>query len=246
MQSAEPIETIAQFLEWYGHEEDRLAEGQDQEAHAYAELLRQRATQCSTMLGAISDIETQLSRMESGYHAACDQTQGVQKACMDLGSRRDRLIQTASAVHDHLAVYNMLGPISQLLNSPGDRVCVDPEFLPSLERAESAITFIGKHAATARDSELFLMRFAQCRMRALSLIKIHALRAFKQLGADIGSAFESKRASRSAALYVKFKASAAPLTPLLCALHERAGDAGTTESQVLADVQNAYFHARRA
>ncbi|KAJ2402865.1 Golgi transport complex subunit 3 [Coemansia sp. RSA 2559] len=246
MQSAGPIETIAQFLEWYGHEEDRLAEGQDQEAHAYAELLRQRTTQCATMLGAIGDIETQLSRMESSYHAACAQTRGVQQACVDLGSRRDRLVQTASAVHDHLAVYNTLGPISQLLNSPGDRVCIDPEFLPSLERAETAIAFIGKHGATARDSELFLMRFAQCRMRALSLIKMHALRAFKQLGAEVGSAFESKRASKPAALYVKFKASAAPLAPLLRALHERAGDAGTTECQVLVDVQNAYFHARRA
>ncbi|KAJ2214373.1 Golgi transport complex subunit 3 [Coemansia sp. RSA 1813] len=252
MQAAEPIETIAQFLEWYGREEDRLAEGQDQEAHAYAELLRQRASQCSSMLCTIGDIEGQLARMESGYQAACEQTQSVQQACADLGVRRDQLMLTTSQVQAHLSVYNTLGRISQLLNSPGDRVCLDPEFLPSLTRTEEAIAFINAHSATARDSELFLMRFAQCRMRALSLIKMHALRVFKQLGADIGHAFEKNpsvgSSSRSAALYVRFRASATHLAPLLRALHERAGvaEAGSTEQQVLLDVQNAYFHARRA
>ncbi|KAJ2548209.1 Golgi transport complex subunit 3 [Coemansia sp. RSA 1933] len=236
---------VAQFLEWYGHEEDRLAEGQDQEAHAYAELLRQRATQCSTMLQTIGDIETQLARMESGYREACEQTQGVRQACVDLGGRRDRLTHTAKEVHERLAVYNALGPISQLLNSPGDRVCLDQEFLPSLERTESAIAFIETRAAGARDSELFLMRFAQCRMRALSLIKIHALRVFKQLAAELGTAFASGH-GRAAALYVRFRASATQLAPLLRALHERAAGSGSTERQVLLDVHNAYVHARRA
>ncbi|KAJ2695105.1 Golgi transport complex subunit 3 [Coemansia sp. RSA 1285] len=263
--SAEPIETIAQFLEWYGREEDRLAEGQDQEAHAYAELLRQRTTQCSAMIQTIGDIETQLTRMEAGYHSTFAQTSGVQRACADLGEQRGRLERMGLEVRTHLDVYNTLGPVSQLLNSPGDRVCLDPEFLPSLVRAEECIAFIETRAAPAgaRDSELFLMRFAQCRMRALTLIKMHALRVFKRLAADtVAKAFEKQQqqqkkpatvggggnGGRSAALYVKFRAAATQLAPLVRALHARASATavGSTERQILLDVQNAYFHSRRA
>ncbi|KAJ2806808.1 Golgi transport complex subunit 3 [Coemansia guatemalensis] len=245
-QAAVPIETTAQFLEWYGKVESRLAEGQDQEAHAFAEQLRMRVGQCSEMLECISGIQGLLQKMEADYDKVCSQTGGVKDACAEYQRRRDRYIDMANDISEQLSVYNSLGPISQLFNSPGDRVCLNEEFLPSLERAEAAISFIEAHSE-ARDSELYLMRFSQCRMRGLSLIKMHALRAFKALGADVSNGNASgKPMGRSTALYVRFRASAVTLSPLIRALQSRSTVPGSTERQVFADVQSAYFQMRRA
>ncbi|KAJ1992665.1 Golgi transport complex subunit 3, partial [Coemansia thaxteri] len=152
-------------------------------------------------------------------------------------------------ISGQLAVYNSLGPITQLVHAPGDRVCLDREFLPSLERAETAIQYIEAHPE-GKDSELYLMRFSQCRMRALTLIKIHALRVFRTLASDAASSVAALApSSRAAELYVQFRASAVSLGPLLRALQQRAepseSTAGSTEGQVLLDVQHAYFQTRR-
>ncbi|KAJ2078321.1 Golgi transport complex subunit 3 [Coemansia sp. RSA 988] len=245
-QTAVPIETTAQFLEWYGKVESRLAEDQDQEAHAFAEQLRMRVGQCSEMLECINGIYGLLQKMESDYDKVCTQTGGVKDACAEYQRKRSRYISMANDISKHLSVYNSLGPISQLFNSPGDRVCLNEEFLPSLERTEEALNFIEAHSE-ARDSELYLMRFSQCRMRGLSLIKMHALRAFKVLGAGVsnGTAHEQPM-GRSTALYVRFRASAMTLSPLLHALQSRSTVIGSTERQVFTDVQSAYFHMRRA
>ncbi|KAJ2792145.1 Golgi transport complex subunit 3 [Coemansia linderi] len=229
------METPAQFLEWYGRVEETEAAGQDAEALAFASQLRERVSQCSQMLGCLDEISSLLSEMEADYQRVCQQTAGVESACASLGSQRDRLDQVASEIGEQLAVYNWLAPITRLLHAPGDRVCEDPEFLPSLDRTEEAIRFIESRVEESKDGELYLMRFAQCRMRALSLIKMHALRAFKALGG-----FDAK----GSAVYVHYSAAAVGLGPLLRALQQRATEA--TERQVLSDVQNAYFATRRA
>ncbi|KAJ2814241.1 Golgi transport complex subunit 3 [Coemansia furcata] len=229
------METPAQFLEWYGRVEEAEAAGQDAEALAFASQLRERVSQCSQMLGCVDEISSLLSAMEADYQRVCQQTAGVEAACASLSTQRSRLEGVAGEIGEQLAVYNWLGPITRLLHAPGDRVCEDPEFLPSLSRAEEAMRFIASRVEEAKDSELYLMRFAQCRMRALSLIKMHALRALKALGA-----FDAK----GPAVYVHYRAAAVALGPLLRALQQRATQ--PTERQVLADVQNAYFAARRA
>ncbi|PIA17571.1 hypothetical protein COEREDRAFT_101637 [Coemansia reversa NRRL 1564] len=240
-----PIETTAQFLEWYGKVESRLAEGQDQEAHAFAEQLRKQVEQCSEMLECIKGIQGMLQNMEADYDKVCKQTGGVKDACSDYQRKRDSFINMADEISEQLSVYNSLGPISQLFNSPGDRVCLDGEFLPSLERTEKAVSFIKEHSE-GRDSELYLMRFSQCRMRALSLIKMHALRVFKTLGSDVSNVISREQPmGRSTALYVRFRASAVTLSPLIHALQNRSIVLGSTERQVFGDVQSAYFQMRR-
>ncbi|KAJ2744307.1 Golgi transport complex subunit 3 [Coemansia sp. BCRC 34301] len=228
------METPAQFLEWYGQVEGQLAAGQDAEAHAYASQLRKRADQCSKMLECVSDIQKLLSEMEADHRRICQQTSGVESACASLGAQCSRLSAIESEIGSQLAVYNWLGPITRLLHAPGDRVCEDREFLASLDRAEEAIRFIERRMES-KDSELYLMRFSQCRMRALSLIKMHALRSFKALGSSD---------AKGSAAYVHFRAAAVALGPLLRALQQRATQ--PTERQVLSDVQNAYFATRRA
>ncbi|KAJ2871984.1 Golgi transport complex subunit 3 [Coemansia aciculifera] len=230
------METPAQFLEWYGRVEEAEAAGQDAEALAFASQLRERVSQCSQMLGCLDDISSLLSAMEADYQRVCQQTAGVESACASLSAQRDKLDRVASEIGEQLTVYNWLGPITRLLHAPGDRVCEDPEFLPSLDRTEEAIRFIESRVEETKDSELYLMRFAQCRMRALSLMKMHALRAFKALGA-----FDAK----GPAVYVHYRAAAVALGPLLRALQQR-GTQATTERQVLVDVQSAYFATRRA
>ncbi|KAJ2345462.1 Golgi transport complex subunit 3, partial [Coemansia sp. RSA 2673] len=229
------METPAQFLEWYGRVEEAEAAGQDAEALAFASQLRERVSQCSQMLGCLDDISSLLSAMEADYQRVCQQTAGVEAACASLSAQRDRLDRVASEIGEQLTVYNWLGPITRLLHAPGDRVCEDPEFLPSLDRTEEAIRFIEGRVEETKDSELYLMRFAQCRMRALSLMKMHALRAFKAL-----AAFDAK----GSAVYVHYRAAAVALGPVLRALQQRGTQA--TERQVLMDVQSAYFATRRA
>ncbi|KAJ1880714.1 Golgi transport complex subunit 3, partial [Kickxella alabastrina] len=234
-----PMETVAQFLEWFGSIERQVAEGQDREANAYAAHLRQRTRQAGEMLGAAQDIGAMLQRMLAGCLAVHAQTAGVQRATSAVQAQRAGLQRLGAELQAHLDVYDALAPATQLLNAPGDAVCLDPGFLPALERAERAIAFIARHAA-AKDSELFLMRFEQCRMRALTLIKIHALRVFKAAGRDA-----ARDGATATALYVRFRRGAARVRPLLGALAARAAP-GSVEEAMLHDVVAAFFGVRRA
>ncbi|KAJ2705928.1 Golgi transport complex subunit 3 [Coemansia sp. IMI 203386] len=244
------METPAQFLEWFDTIERQVAEGQDQEALSYAEHLQHRTAQCNDMQRCVEEIQQVLKRMEAAYTHVRKQTAGVQSASAELQSRRDKLSDASQQIQAQLDIYNSLGAITQLFNSPGDSVCLDPGFLPALESAERAIGFIEEHP-DGRDSELYLMRFSQCRMRALTLIKLHALRIFKTIGSEIASS-----GADSKALYVRFRAPVARLAPLISALQQRAeaiveaaetasSDTGGTEAAILSDVQNAYFGVRK-
>lgn len=233
----EPIETAGQFLEWYGDVEAQLAEGQDQEVHEFAGLLQDRVGWCGGMLDSTRDIEAWLTRMEQAYEAVCKQTEEVKAACASMQRFRDQLDQVSGAIANQLQVYNWLGFISQLVHGPGDRICLDPEFLPALERTERAIAFIETHPG-GMDSELYLMRFAQCRMRALTLIKMHAQREFRTLA-------QKADADWTSLLYVRYRASCNGLKELLQALQQRAhASSASTDRQILADVQQAYFNSR--
>ncbi|KAJ2870364.1 Golgi transport complex subunit 3, partial [Coemansia asiatica] len=241
------METPAQFLEWFDSVERQVAEGQDQEALSYADHLRHRTEQCNDMQRCAKEIQQILERMESAYAHVCKQTAGVQSASAELQLKRERISGASQQIQKQLAIYNSLGSITQLFNSPGGSVCLDPGFLPALENAESAIKFIEQHPE-GRDSELYLMRFSQCRMRALTLIKLHALRVFKVIGSEIASL-----GADSTSLYVRFRAPVARLAPLLSALQQRTAvesaesleTGGGTETAILNDVQNAYFGLRR-
>ncbi|KAJ1934535.1 Golgi transport complex subunit 3, partial [Linderina pennispora] len=182
----------------------------------------------------IEDVQGLLTLMSDGYRRVCAQTESVKTACQGLQSRQAQLSDASGRIAETLRVYDSLAPIAQLVNRPGDRVCLDKGFLPALDRCESAIEFLGQHPA--RDSELYLMRFSQCRMRALTLIKIHALRVFRSLSS------ESMREPQSA--HTRFQAASRSLSPLLRALQTRAHQ--PTERQVWVDVVTAYFAARRA
>ncbi|KAJ2720504.1 Golgi transport complex subunit 3 [Coemansia sp. Benny D115] len=236
---AEAVSTPAQFLEWFARVERQVCEGQDRSAHAYAERLRRRVVQCQDMQQGVAEAVQMLDRLEAGCSAVARLTEGVQAAAAQVQRRREAVEQLGADIRSQLAVYESLGPITQLLHAPGDQVCLDPEFLPAIEQIEQAIGFIEAHME-ARDSELYLMRFSQSRMRALTLIKIYALREFQAAGAGAS-------AGTQAALYVRFRMAAARLAPLLLALQQRAAHEGNaTEQAVLDSVLDAYFSVRLA
>ncbi|KAJ2502209.1 Golgi transport complex subunit 3 [Coemansia sp. RSA 1972] len=230
------IDTTAQFLEWYAQVEGRLAAEQDAESNAYAEHLRQRLDECVRMEETVDKVETALDTLYEDYERVGERTGGVRTACGVLQTRQGRLMHMAEAINERLNVYGSLGPITRLFNAPGDSVCTDPEFLPSLERAERALEYINAHM-DARDSELYAMRFAQCRSRALTLIKMHAQREFRRLGAQSNTS--------ASAEHVRVRAAATRLRPLLVALQQRGCDIHTNAVQVLADVESSYFQMRR-
>ncbi|KAJ1857847.1 Golgi transport complex subunit 3 [Coemansia sp. RSA 1822] len=231
------IETTAQFLEWYSQVEGRLAAEQDAESHAFASHMRRRLDECARMEATLGSVEAALDTLHMDFGRVGERTGGVRTSCGVLQTRQGRLEQMAGQINERLDVYGSLGPITQLFNAPGDSVCTDPEFLPSLERAERALEFIEAHA-DARDSELYAMRFAQCRSRALTLIKMHAQREFRRLGAQTN-------ANTASAEHVRVRAAATRLRPLLEALQQRGTDIHTNAPQVLADVEASYFQMRR-
>ncbi|KAJ2846348.1 Golgi transport complex subunit 3, partial [Coemansia brasiliensis] len=234
----ESIETTAQFLEWYGRVESQLAAEQDAESHAYAERLRLRKRQCGRMVEETDHIERALCELREELERVNEQSSGVQEACSEQQARGAQLAQMSQEISKQLSVYQSLAPIAQLFNAPGDAVCLDPEFLPSLQRIEEATEFIAKHQS-ARDSELYLMRFAQCRTRGLTLIKMHAQREFRRLGTQLSMK------EKSADVHVRFRTAAVQLRPLLEALQQHGQrDDGGTAQQVLIDVQQAYFMVR--
>ncbi|OAD77376.1 hypothetical protein PHYBLDRAFT_131111 [Phycomyces blakesleeanus NRRL 1555(-)] len=177
-------------------------------------------------------------------------TRALQTTCEELLQEQDRLTHLADALAERLAYFNHLEPIAKLFNSPGDDICLRPEFIGMLQTLDECIEYMQQHVSY-RDSELYLMRFRQCMTRGMTLIKMYAVSTIKAVGYEIVYSLVQKTNDTSTnfgkqtnLFYVKFRAIAPTIKTLTGQLEKRCQ--GHKEYQALyQDILSAYFQTRQ-
>ncbi|KAJ1719232.1 Golgi transport complex subunit 3 [Coemansia erecta] len=252
-----PIDTTARFLAWFDAATREAQQAQDHAQHTYSAHLHGHTQATHQLTTTLQECSAQLDQIS----AALASTQQLTLDATASSSQQTlaKLTKAHEAIAERLLEYDALQPIMAIVRAPGD-ACQDAKFLPALERAERAAGRIAAWEGQGRDDELYAMRFAQARTRALALIRMHVAEAFRRLAKDAAAAAAVDAAADARALYVAFRRPVARLRPLVRALEQRcagrSGDNGDDSGDdnggareearlVLAAVRQAYFGARR-
>ncbi|KAI9246933.1 Sec34-like family-domain-containing protein [Phascolomyces articulosus] len=248
--SDKPIETLQHFFDWFALMESEMEKDQEDVYRNYLSVVSLYRESCNEFLTDLKATSELFDELGSEYGYVEKRTRSLQTACEKLLNEQERLIKLADALAERLAYFNQLEPIAKLFNSPGDDVCLHPDFVPMLQKLDECIEYMQQHLKY-RDAELYLMRFRQCMTRGMTVVKMYLVTTIKSLGYDIYKQISSKPADQSLALskqttlfYVKFRMISPTTKPLSIELEKRCE--GHKEYQSLyQDTLNAYFQTRQ-
>ncbi|KAI9203906.1 Sec34-like family-domain-containing protein [Polychytrium aggregatum] len=247
---SEPIENTRQFLAWFSRIEEEMEKEQEDIYRLHLDSIHEYQRSCSDFLVNIDATKQELAVLAKNYRFVEDRTKALQLACETLLDEQNHLVEIVREISERLQFYNELEHAMKLFSSPGNSVCLDPQFTPILRKLDECLVFCTENIQY-RDSELYLMKFRQCMTRGMSLIKMHCVASLRALLIDIKERLSNRAPDdvlppslQVSIFYVKFKTLAVSLKPLLSEIEIRCH--GYKEyHQLLADCHNAYFSVRR-
>ncbi|KAL1927436.1 hypothetical protein VTP01DRAFT_3673 [Rhizomucor pusillus] len=242
-----PIETLQQFLDWFSMMEADMETSQEDIYRNHLSVVLGYLQSCNDFLTTLEETSESFKTLHEKYSFVEERTRSLQNACEDLLKQQENLTALADALAERLKYFNELEPIAKAFNSPGEDICLMPQFIPMLEKLDACIQYMQSHLQY-RDAELYLMRLNQCLTRGMTLIKMHVVNAIRSLGYDIYKQSNAKTldqpGKQNTLLYVKFRMIAPTLKPLTAQVEQRCK--GHTEFQSLyQEILNAYFQIRQ-
>ncbi|KAF9365491.1 Golgi transport complex subunit 3 [Mortierella sp. NVP85] len=205
---------------------------------------------CNGFLKQIEETSECFTGLEGHYEFVEEKTRALQFACEKLLQEQTTLQTLADQMASKLSYFHQLEAATRLVNTPGDDVCLRPEFAPMLAKLDECLDYVQQNIRY-RDSELYQMRFRQCMTRGMTLIKMHFITKLRALSAEVASkkpvlakGETLKQATVTALFYVKFKAIAPPLRALIAELEKRCVSHKEYNS-LLNDCYNCYFSVRQ-
>jgi conserved oligomeric Golgi complex subunit 3 len=138
-----------------------------------------------------------------------------------------RLTELCTEVKAKLDYFLELEDIIRTLNRPSGNFVQSTEFVNLLSTMDRAIAFLRSHP-DYRDSDIYLVKYQQCMIRSLGMIKSFGIDTLKESMNEIKMALagrkvvETEENIRDALLYLKFKNLALKIQPLIYQLEKRA------------------------
>ncbi|GAA5814892.1 hypothetical protein MFLAVUS_008395 [Mucor flavus] len=244
--SKKPIETLQEFFDWYSLMETEMEKGQEDVYRNHLSMVQLYQEACNDFLSDLQVTCKLFDDLEKDYSFVDLQTRSIQTTCETLLAEQDRLTRLAEGLSERLAYFNQLEPIAKLFNSPGDDICINPEFITMLNTLDECIQYMQDHHMY-RDSELYLMRFRQCMTKGMTLIKMYVVSTIKSLGYEVYKQVNTKDATLGKQMtmyYVKFKTIASTIKSLTVQVEKRCQ--GHKEYQSLyQDMLQVYFQTRQ-
>ncbi|KAM7275531.1 hypothetical protein ACFE04_017397 [Oxalis oulophora] len=161
---------------------------------------------------------------------------------------KQRLIEFADALRRKLGYFDELENISNNFYSPNMSVS-NGNFLPLLKRLDECISYVENNPQYA-ESSVYLLKFRQLQSRALGMIRSHVLSVLKSASSQVQAAIHGSGGSRTSVsegveasvIYVRFKAAASELKPVLEEIESRSSRKEYV--QMLAECHRLYCEQR--
>lgn len=126
---------------------------------------------------------------------------------------------------------------------------VNENFLPLLKRLDDCISYVENNPQYA-ESGVYLLKFRQLQSRALGMIRTHVLSVLKSASSQVQAAIRSSSGSKASlaegveasVIYVRFKAAASELKPVLKEIESRSSR--KEYIQLLAECHKLYCEQR--
>lgn len=241
-----------QFYKWFTDLESAMKSETEEKYQRYVNTLTEHMQMCDLILGQLDSTLHFFDDLQEQHQAVATKTKTLHDACERLVLEKDKLVEFADALRSKLDYFDELEKIATQFYSPTMSVA-SGHFLPLLKRLDECISYVSNNPQYA-DSGVYAVKFRQLQSRALSMVRTHVLGVFKtasqqvQAGIKESAAINGKAALSEAAetsiLYVRFKAAANEIKPLMVEIENR--NSKSEYAQILADCHSLYCEQRLA
>lgn len=181
-----------------------------------------------------------------------------------------------------LEYFQELDHVTRMLNSPGESLVLQADFLLMVERVDVCLEYLNSHVSIFntilctsngnhekqdfQEARVYTLRFHQCLMRAMTLVKMFFVASLRALTADIQRRTSDKVSSFLAKpfvrnnryfkdmsdtahlhlLYSKFTMTSIQVAPLLAELERKAIKYPNEVGSLLVECHSAYISSRRS
>ncbi|KAF3331659.1 conserved oligomeric Golgi complex subunit 3 [Carex littledalei] len=237
-----------QFFKWYAELESAMKSETEEKYRLYEDKLTERIMICDQILQQVDDTLSLISELQSLHQSVATKTKTLHNACDQLLVEKQRLIEFADALRSRLNYFDELENVSTSFYAPNMNIG-NEQFLPLLKRLDDCISYVESNPQYA-ESSVYLVKFRQLQSRALGIIRSHVLSVLKGASSQVQAAIKASAAGKAVAsegveesiIYVRFKAAASELKPILGEIESRA--ARKEYAQILSECHKLYCEQR--
>ncbi|KAK9274826.1 hypothetical protein L1049_022078 [Liquidambar formosana] len=237
-----------QFYKWFTDLESAMKSETEEKYQHYVNTLTERIQTCDDILHQVDATLDLFNALQLQHEAVATKTKTLHDACDRLLIEKQRLIEFAEALRSKLNYFDELENVSTNFYSQNMNVG-NGNFLPLLKRLDECISYVESNPQYA-ESSVYLVKFRQLQSRALGMIRSHVLSVLKSTSSQVQAAIRSSGGSKAAVsegveasvIYVRFKAAASELKPVL----EEIGSRSSRKEyvQILAECHRLYCEQR--
>ncbi|KAL0683356.1 hypothetical protein Bca4012_050204 [Brassica carinata] len=234
------------FYKWFTDLESAMKSETEEKYLHYVNTLTERIqTNYPTQVDETLDL---FNELQLQHQTVTTKTKTLHDACDRLLMEKQKLMEFAEALRSKLNYFDELENISSNFYSPNMSVS-NSNFVPLLKRLDECISYIESNPQYA-ESSVYLLKFRQLQSRALGMIRTYILAVLKTAASQVQAAFrgtDGNKASVSegveaSVIYVRFKAAASELKPVLEEIESRS--ARKEYVQILAECHRLYCDQR--
>ncbi|KAG4167341.1 hypothetical protein ERO13_A13G188800v2 [Gossypium hirsutum] len=217
-----------QFYKWFTDLESALRSETEEKYQHYVDTLVDRIQTCDDILRQVDETLDLFNELQLQHQAVETKTKSLHDACNRLVMEKQRLIEFAEALRSKLKYFDELENITSNFYSPNMNVG-NANFLPLLKRLDECILYVENNPQYA-ESSVYLLKFRQLQSRALGMIRSHVVSVLKSASSQVQAAIWSSGGNKeslsegveASIIYVRFKAAASELKPILEEIESKA------------------------
>ncbi|KAJ4968835.1 hypothetical protein NE237_015536 [Protea cynaroides] len=237
-----------QFYTWFTNLESAMKSETEEKYRHYVNTLMERMQICDDILHQVDDTLDWFNELQQQHQSVATKTKTLHDACDRLLIEKQRLIEFAEALHSKLNYFDELENVATNFYSPNMNLG-NEKFLPLLKRLDECISYVESNPQYA-ESGVYLVKFRQLQSRALGMIRSHILSILKSASSQVQAVIRGNSGSKTAVsegveasvIYVRFKAAAGELKPLLEEIESRSSR--KEYAQLLAECHRLYCEQR--
>ncbi|GMJ07578.1 Conserved Oligomeric Golgi Complex 3 [Hibiscus trionum] len=216
------------FYKWFTDLESAMRSETEEKYQHYVNTLTDRIQTCDDILQQVDETLDLFNELQLQHQAVATKTKTLHDACDRLVLEKQKLIGFAEALRSKLKYFDELENITSNFYSPNMNVG-NENFLPLLKRLDECISYVESTPQYA-ESGVYLLKFRQLQSRALGMIRSHVLSVLKSASSQVQAAIRGSGGNKASlsegveasVIYIRFKAAASELKPLLEEIESRA------------------------
>nr|GMC73003.1 conserved oligomeric Golgi complex subunit 3 isoform X1 [Ipomoea batatas] len=225
------IETVLvntnQFYKWFMDLEAAMKSETEEKYQHYVNNLTEQIRTCDGILHQVDETLEFFNSLQLQHQAVATKTKTLHDACDRLLIEKQKLIEFAESLQSKLSYFDELENVATSFYSPSMNVA-NSNFLPLLKKLDECITYVESNPQYA-ECNVYLVKFRQLQSRALGMIRSHVLSVLKSTSSQVQASIRSSGGSNAlvsegveaSVTYVRFKAAANELKPVLEEIESR-------------------------